>query len=289
MKSLISLELRKQMKTFLGLLVIIVICLTFVTVSVSYFGKLPLSETFLSVTVMLQAFGLPFFALLLAGSAGAALRNIDRKAEEDIPARPTTRLLAAYVASLLYLILLATIVFAASSPMRYAPSLQQDFDVPVMMVVLLPLHSAAFAFSYWLCHALVGSVLSIICTSFPAYWLFMNDSLCSASYQIMPEFLISIVAVIFLPFWIFGYSELLVFLNVIPGLIATIIHISVVTWLANRIELERRTRYSLKIGIATVLLISLSVTVCGVFSVFPFQKNSPAYESRERSLSCPVR
>lgn len=288
MKSLVSLELRKQRKAFYGLLFIIVICLMPVTGSVSYFAKLPLSETFLSTTVMLQAFGLPFFALLLGGSAGAALRNSDRKAEEDIPVRPSTRLLAAYIASLMYLILLATILFGASSPMRYSASLQQDFDVPLMMAVLLPLHSAAFTFSYWLSNALVAGVLSTICTGLPTYWLFMNDSLCSTSFMVMPEFLISIVAVIFLPFWILGRTELiLIFFNTFPGLIATIIHISLLTWLANRIELEKRTKYSLKIAIATVLLISLSVTVWGIFSAFPFQKNSPTYEFRQTTISCP--
>ncbi|MCI0447971.1 hypothetical protein L0152_32730, partial [bacterium] len=183
MKSLVGLELRKQGKTFLGLLLIIVLCLTVVTASVSTFAGLPADESFLSITVMLQAFGIPFFALILGGGAGSALRSAERKAEEDIPVRPIKRVFAAYLTSLFYLIILGTILFLASRPFQYSFYLQESYQVPLIAATLLSLHSAAFVFSYWLSQALLGSIVSVIATASPTLWLFINYDSSSSSFK----------------------------------------------------------------------------------------------------------
>ncbi len=294
MKSLISLELRKQRKSFWGLLLIIVISLTLVTASITTFAGVSTNESFLSTTIMLQGFGIPFFGLLLGASAGAALRSSNRKAEEDIPVRPSRRILSAYCASLIYLVILVTLLFAVSIPLKYAVPLQEDFEVQLIMVVLLPLHSAAFVFSYWLSQAILGSVVSLIITSAPAYMLLVSDSLCSSSYQVVSGIITSILAFVFFPFWVFGGIDFtLISLNALPGLIATIIHLFLLIWLANRIESEKRTWLPKKVTAAVILLGALSLGIWVLLFLIPNLAISstetimPYSDSRKETISCP--
>jgi hypothetical protein len=268
MKSLVRLELHKQSNTLLGLLLIIVITLTLVTASVSMFAGLAWGETFLSVTVMLQAIGIPFFGLLLGGSAGAALRSSDRKAEEDIPVRPIKRVFAAYIVSLIYLTIPVAILFLASKPLLYSADVQGQFQVPLIMMMLLPLHSAAFAFSYWMGQGLLGSVVSVIATIGPAYALYLNDYLLSASLYNVPQVFISILAIIFFPFWIFGGWEfVMISFIATPAILATIVHLLTLRWLVNRIEREKQTWLPVKIACAALLLSALSLGFWGVYSL----------------------
>jgi hypothetical protein len=287
MKSLIRLESHKQSKTLLGLLLIVVITLTLVTASVSGFAGLPLGETFLSVTVMLQAIGIPFFGLLLGGSAGAALRGSDRKAEEDIPVRPIKRVFAAYIVSLIYLSILVAILFVASKPMPYSPDVQGQFQVPLIMMMLLPLHSAAFVFSYWLSQGLLGSVVSLIATVGPAYWLFINDYLLLASLENVPQVLISILAIIFFPFWIFGGWEfVLISFIATPAILATVVHLLTLRWLVNRIEREKLTWLPMKVAVAVLLLSALSLGFWGVYFL-PNSNYETSYYHHGHMHSCP--
>jgi hypothetical protein len=244
MKSLISLELRKQKKSFWGLISLIAICLAVASINLSIFSALDFDDGLLLTTVILQAFGLPFFALLLGSAAGAQLRSSECKAEEDIPVRANKRLLAAFIASLTYLILLASILFALSALLDYSSSIQQDFHVPFALVLLLPLFSAAFVFSYWLSQAVLGGAISAMIIGIPAY--------------------------IFYPFLLFGGIDFMVVVfNAIPGLIAASIHLLSMFWLANRIERERRTSLPIKMGIAAVMMGALVVGIFGCFSVIP--------------------
>ena len=237
MKALIGLELRKQSTTFLGLLFIIVMCLTLVTASVSAFAGLTLSEAFSGINLMLGIFGIPFCALILGGGAGAALRSAQRKAEEEIPVRPSKRMLAGYIASLIYFILVLTILFAASTLIR-DPSTREDFLVPQLMLILLPFHSAAFVFSYWLSQALLGGVVSTI---------------------------INVPAFAFFPYWFYGfhYSN---FFSLIagPGVIAVCIQLSLMFWLANRIEREKQISLPTKIAIALAVAFAFFVSIIAV-------------------------
>lgn len=225
MKSLIRLELRKQRKSFWGLLLIIAISSTFVTASISTFAELSAGEAFLLVTTVLQAFGLPFFALLLGCTAGATLKSSERKCEEDIPVRSSKRIFAAYITSLTYLLMLAGILCITTAPIKDSGILREDFVVSTVMALLLPLHSAAFLFSYWLSQALLGGVVSTIVTV-PAYFFF--------------------------PFWLF---------NAAAGLIGVGIQLSLMFWLANRIEREKRTWLPTKIVVGVILIFSIFLSV----------------------------
>lgn len=264
MKSLISLELRKQQKSFFGLVLLIVICLTLVTASLSAFAELAPSEACLLTTVVLQAFGLPLFGLLLGGGAGAQLRSSERKAEEDVPIRPYKRLLAAYIASLTYCILLAGLLFAISAPFEYSSSLQLDFRVPFGMVILLPLHSAAFVFSYWLSQALLGSTISAMIIGIPAY--------------------------IYYPFLVFGGIDFMVVAyNALPGLTATSIHISFMLWLANRIERDKRTWLPIKMAISAVMMGALFCTIWTFIVVVPDLFDNARHNEFREDTTCNCR
>ncbi len=244
MKSLISLELRKQRKSFLGLMLIMGFCLTFVNALLSNVAPYNIDQTFLLVVVVLQAAGLPFFALILGSSAGAALRHSGRKCEEDIPEPPGKRVFSAYITSLIYLGVLATILFAFSFPIKFSAELQKDINVPFVMVLLLPLHSAAFVFSYWLSQALLGSTVSAMIIGIPAYFFF--------------------------PFLLFGRIDIIVLAyNAIPGIIALSIHLSFLLWLANRIERERRRWLPIKMTIAVVMMGAFLLGMWGFFDVIP--------------------
>jgi hypothetical protein len=235
MKVLINLELRKQSKTFLGLLFIIIMCLTFITGSVSFLAGLQLGETFSGISLMIRAFGIPFFALILGASAGAALRSGQRKAEEDIPIRPSKRIFACYLASVTYLIFLATTLFVVSAPID-ASIMSIDFLVPVVMLVLLPFHCAAFVFSYWLSQAILGGVISTM-INIPSFALF--------------------------PYWLYGgiYSNLLSMPAAPGGFISVFIQLSVVFLLANRIEREKFISLPAKIAIGVALAFSFLLSV----------------------------
>jgi hypothetical protein len=241
MKALIRLELRKQRKSFLGLLLIIVVSLTFLTSSISVFSKPTFGEMFWMISLLFQLLGLPFFALLLGGSAGATLRHSQRKAEEEIPVRASKRVLAAYFASLIYLILLAAILSVLSLSIR---SLQADFSYPVVLVVLLPLHSAAFVFSYWLSQALVGSIIAVIAIILPTCFFF-------------PNFLFR------------GMNFTLISFNVGPGLATVCIQLSLLLWLSNRMEREKRTWLPMKIAIGLLLVSALCLSVWGFAMIAP--------------------
>lgn len=255
MKALIRLELRKQGKTFLGLLFIIVMCLTIVTASVSTFAGLQLGETFLSITVMLQAFGIPFFALLLGASAGAALRSAERKAEEDIPVRPTKRIFASYITSLFYLIILGVILWLASRPFQYSSFLQQDYKILFIGLALLPLHSAAFVFSYWLGQALLGSVLSVIATAAPIYWVFINDNSSSNCCESSVGNFLVILAFYFSPSLIYRHIEWILIASLVtPAIITTVLNLLVLVWLSKQIEKEKQIWLPTKIAVATLLI-----------------------------------
>jgi len=237
MKSLVSLELRKQRKTFFGILLIILMCLTLVTASISAFANLNGGEAFLLVSSVLQGFGLPFFALLLGCTAGAALKSSERKAEEDIPVRPNKRIFAAYIASLTFLLMLVAILFIITAPLKNSDLLKEDFLIPRVMPLLLPLHCAAFVFSYWLSQALLGGVISTIIT----------------------------VPALFFPF---GLSDYYFYsttgsITAAPGLIAIGIQLSLMFWLANRIEREKHTRLPIRILIGVLLICSISLSVAG--------------------------
>jgi hypothetical protein len=250
MKSLIRLELRKQGKTFLGLLLIVGLCLTVVTASVSTFAGLPADESFLSITVMLQAFGIPFFALILGGGAGSALRSAERKAEEDIPVRPTKRVFAAYLTSLFYLFILGTILFLASRPFQYSLFLQQDYKILFVMLALLPLHSAAFIFSYWLSQALLGSVVSVIATAAPMYFLFINNDSSSSIHSSIGNLLV-VLAFYFFPSLIYYRMEWILITSLLtPALIVTLANLVVLVWLVKRIEREKQIWLPMKIAVA---------------------------------------
>jgi hypothetical protein len=266
MRSLLRLELRKQQKVFLGLAMIVVISLSLVIASVSGFAGLPLGETFLSVTVILQAIGIPFFGLLLGGGAGAALRGSDRKAEEDIPIRPVKRVFAAYAVSFFYLMILTFVLLLLSKPMPYAADAQGTFNVPFVMMMLLPLHSGAFVFSYWLSQGLLGSVVSLLATAVPAVWLYLNLHLFSTSLFDLPGVLIWIVAVLFFPFWIFGGTDFILFgVQTIPELVATIFQLTLLIWVVSQIEREIRTWIPTKVLVAILLLSVLSLSIWGFF------------------------
>jgi len=238
MKSLVSLELRKQSKAFLGLLFIIIMSLTLVTASVSIFSGLPLEDTFSGINMMLRGFGIPFFALLLGGSAGSALRSTQRKAEEEIPVRPSKRIFAGYIASLVYLILLTTTLLVASAPIG-GSTMSKDFLMPIVMLVLLPFHSAAFVFAYWLSQAILGGVVSTM-INLPAFALF--------------------------PYWLYGdtYSNLLSMSAAPGGFISVCIQLSLVSLLANRIEREECISLPLKIIIGVALVSSFLLSVVGM-------------------------
>lgn len=266
MKTLIGLELRKQGKTFLGLLFIIAFCLTIVTASVSNFAGLPADESFLSITVMLQAFGIPFFALILGGGAGSALRSADRKAEEDIPVRPTQRVFAAYLTSLFYLFILGTILFLASRPFQYAFYLQESYQVSLIAVTLLPLHLAAFVFSYWLSQALLGSIVSVLATASPAFWLFFNYAPSKESFKSFIGNILIVMAFNFFPSLIYGHFVLILIATLVaPALIATLINLMILVWLVRTIEKEKQIWLPIKIAIAAVLVGAFSLSIWGVY------------------------
>jgi hypothetical protein len=255
MKSLIRLELRKQSKTFLGLLFIIVMCLTLVTASISAFVGLQLGETFLSITVMLQAFGIPFFALLLGAGAGSALKSVDRKAEEDIPIRFTKRVFAAYLTSLFYLIILGVILFLAGRPFQYSSYLQQDYKILFVVLALLPLHSAAFVFSYWLGQALLGSVVSVISTAAPMYLLVINHYSPSTCCQSSIDNFLVVIAFYFFPCLIYQHLEWILMTSLVaPAFLTTVANLIVLAWLAKRIERENKIWLPMKIAIAALLI-----------------------------------
>lgn len=259
MEALIRLELRKQSKSFVGLLFIIAISLTLVTLSTAIIGNLTKAVSFLFVLVVLQAIGIPFFALLLGASAGASLRASGRNAEEDIPVRPSKRLFAAYIVSLTYLILLVTILFAVSTPLRYSTSLQEEFRVPIVMVIVLPLHSAAFVFSYWLSQALLGGIVSTIIVCVPVFSFFLTNEF---TLQILNLF----VAVMFF-----------------PCLVATFIHLSLMSWLMNRIERQRRIWIPIKVTIGLILVCAFLLSVGGMF-LLGIAYDEASYHSR--SCNC---
>lgn len=264
MRSLIRLELRKQSKIFIGLLFIIVLCLTVVTVSVSSFGGFPLGETYLSITVMLQAFGIPFFALLLGAGAGAALRSAERKAEEDVPVRPTKRIFASYITSLFYLSILSGILFVASEPVEYSSYLQLDYKIPLIMVALLPLHSAAFVFSYWLSQALLGSVVAVIAVAVPAYWLFKNPA--PTSFGSLVGNILVVLAAVFYPSLIYRHMDWILIASLItPALITTAANLVVLIWLQKRIEKEKQIWLPLKVAIGTFLIGAFALSIWGVY------------------------
>ena len=267
MKTLVRLELRKQCKTFLGLLFIIVMCLTVVTASISTFAGLQLGETFLSITVMLQAFGIPFFALLLGAGAGSALRGADRKAEEDIPVRSTKRALAAYIVSLFYLIILVVTLFLASRPFQYSSFLQTDYKILFIMLALLPLHSAAFVFSYWLSQALLGSIFAVIATATPVYWLLQNTNK-SQRFDSAIGNLVIVVAYYFSPSLIYRHwNWIQVASSFAPAVITTAVNLLFLVWLIKRTELERKIWLPIKIAAVTFLLSVFSLTIwCIYFS-----------------------
>jgi hypothetical protein len=242
------------------LLFIIAFCLTIVTASVSNFAGLPADESFLSITVMLQAFGIPFFALILGGGAGSALRSVERKAEEDIPVRPTKRVFAAYLTSLFYLFILGTILFLASIPFQYSLFLQQDYKILFVMMALLPLHSAAFVFSYWLSQALLGSVVSVIAMAAPIYWLFFNNDSCSSGFQ--NSNLLVVLAFYFLPRLIYYHMEWILITSLfMPTLIVTAANLVVLVWLVKRIEIEKQIWLPMKIAVAALLISGFSLGI----------------------------
>jgi hypothetical protein len=237
MTSLISLELRKQRKTFLGIMLIIVMCLTVVTASISAFADVRIDQGYLLITAVLQGFGLPFFALLLGCTAGAALKSSERKAEEDLPVRPSKRMFAAYIASLSYLLMLIAILFVLTVPIKNSDLLQADFMVETMMALLLPLHCAAFVFSYWISQPLLGGIVSTIIT--------------------VPSYL-------FFPFRLFDGFYYTRSNSAFPGFIAIGIQILLMFWLANRIEREKRTRLPVKIAIGAIIVCSIVLSVTAI-------------------------
>jgi len=266
MKALIRLELQKQCKTFLGLLFIIAFCLTIVTASVSTFSGLPADESFLSITVMLQAFGVPFFALLLGGGAGAALRSDERKAEEEIPVRPSKRVFAAYITSLFYLIILGLILFLASRPFQYSLFLQVDYKIPFVMTAVVVLHSAAFVFSYWLSQALLGSIVSVIAIASPLYFLFLYKDLVSTRCADYISNTPMILAFYFSPSLIYRHMEWILIASVItPALIGTVVNLMALVWLTKKIEREEQMRMPVKIGIAALLISVFSISIWGTY------------------------
>ena len=266
MKALIGLELRKQGKTFLGLLFIIAFCLTIVTASVTTFAGLPADESFLSITVMLQVFGIPFFALLLGGSAGAALRSAERKAEEEIPVQPSKRVFAAYLTSLFYLVILGSILFLASKPFLYSTFLQTDYKIPFIMNAVVVLHSAVFVFSYWLSQALLGSIVSLITIASPLYFMFLFQQPVSACCEGYVNNAPIALAFYFFPSLIYRHIEWILIASVaIPLVISTFANLFVLAWLTKNIEREQKMWMPMKIGIAALLISVFSISIWGTW------------------------
>jgi hypothetical protein len=266
MKALIGLELRKQSKTFFGLLFIIAFCLTIVTSSISTFAGLPADESFLSITVMLQVFGIPFFALLLGGGAAAALRSTERKAEEEIPVKPIKRVFASYITSLFYLVILGFILFLASRPFQYSLFLQQDYKIPFVMTAVVVLHSAAFVFSYWLSQALLGSIVSFIAIASPLYFFFLYTQSGGSHRADYVSNALMVLSFYFLPSLIYRHIEYIFIASVIlPALIATAANLVILVWLTKKIEREQPTPMSLTIAMAVILISAFSLSIWGTW------------------------
>jgi hypothetical protein len=151
-------------------------------------------------------------------------------------------------------------------PMQYSANVQGSFEVPYIMMMLLPLHSSAFVFSYWLGQALLGSLISVMATGGPAYWLLLNLHLLSTSLLDLPRVLIWIVSVLFFPFWILCGTDFILFAaQSLPQFAATAGHLVLLLWIVHRIEREACTWLPAKTVVAILLFCALPFAMWGFF------------------------
>ncbi|MCI0447972.1 hypothetical protein L0152_32735 [bacterium] len=244
---------------------IIAMCLTLMAASIAAFAGYSFGETLESFAVMLQLFGIPFFGLLLGAGAGATLRSSGRKAEEDIPLPATKRIFAAYIASLIYLSILTLILFAIVT--LSSIFLVDDLQPYFLMITVLPLHSAAFVFSYWFSQSLIGGIAAIIATGASAFVLCFNNELFLRSVESGPEIFISLLAIAVLPSLVIVDSDMSILLVAVGVVIAITVHLALLFWIVNNTELEKKTWLPMKIAAAILVFSALSLSIWGVFSL----------------------
>ncbi|HEY7160742.1 MAG TPA: hypothetical protein VH815_05755, partial [Acidobacteriota bacterium] len=210
MKALIRLELRKQRKTFLSFLFVVIMCLTVVAANVSIFAKVSFPEIFDAFTATLQLFGLPLFGLLFGAGPGAALRRSERKAEEDIPVPASKRVFAAYITSLIYLIVLSSILFAPS----ILSSIFHIRELPphILFISILPIHTASFVFSYLFSQALIGGIAAMTATGTFTFVIYLNHGLFLPAFESPVEILISFLAISLVPLLLISDFDVSLFL-----------------------------------------------------------------------------
>lgn len=158
LKKVIALELRKHRRSFFSTLLVLGLGLGVTSFGISYFGHWPLREI-LTAAIFLLACGTPLLSLLFGGLAGASLmREPVRSSEEVLPLRPSNRVIGAYLASLLYFLLVAFTVFFL---LLFTKNLRLDDDLLGIPAFLIYLHFLSFALSYWMRQPIVGAGASL--------------------------------------------------------------------------------------------------------------------------------
>ncbi len=155
-RRILALELRKQRKASLSILLVVVLGILGTTFIVAQ-GTWSFAEAYLgSMTFCL--YGLPLIGAVLGASAAMGIRNQSiRDSEEMLPSNPARKVFAAYLTSAGYFLAIDLMVFAL-----YPSSSTLLFWIELALVALAYLHFLAFAITYALKLPVLGAGLAVI-------------------------------------------------------------------------------------------------------------------------------
>lgn len=154
--SVVRLELRKQRRNALSVLLVIAIFLA-VALGIGLYRR-HADPDLLPGLLAAFALGIPIVAVCTGAPVAAALRS-QRKAEEMLPFHPVSRLVGAYLVSHLYFLAISAGMLAVGFPNE---DLHRDFTIARLALAVLQLHFLAFFISYWLNQAFLGGALAAL-------------------------------------------------------------------------------------------------------------------------------
>jgi len=148
-----ALEMRKQRKASLSVLLVMILAVAGTVIFVSQ-GRWSVAEAYLGAMTFC-VIGLPLIGSVLGASAAMGIRNQNvRDSEEMLPSTPARKVFGAYLASALYFLGIVLLVFA------FYPSGRNE--VGWIGLALPYLHFLAFAITYALKLPVLGAGLAVI-------------------------------------------------------------------------------------------------------------------------------
>lgn len=264
-----KLEVYKQRRTFRSVWLVLALTFGAIVPAVCKWTEWEAVRITQALFSLLLATGIPLIAGLMAAVPAVSLsREPEAGVEQVLPLHPRYRILAAYLAGVLYMLLTLTLsLLLGALFLRSGAESDVLSDVvagsasPSWWLLMLQLNALAFALSYWLRLGLAGGALAIVCAGLEVFlpaasspeilWSGGMSNALAANPELIPT--LSVMG----PWWAFRLSSMLV-PSALLGLAGALCFLHL---LAPRLERGMKLGFSRSTAATFALAVGLLLTI----------------------------